>query len=1194
MPRKHVFGLTPWGQAFIEAIERLGDEGRLDRGRAYAGNGRVERLTIEDGQAVARVEGNYRPHYTVKISFPTFTAKDRRALVELIQADPLVAAKLETGSLPPELLERIEKAGIDLFPKRWSEMRRSCTCPDYGDPCKHEAAVYYIIAQEIDRNPLALFKLRGLDLEALRDTGTAVPGQIGASPFPIADPLPLRLVEAWEEELDPAALSPNFLPLSSYAGLLPKLLPPGPALAGLDLPIALAEFYHRLVRDWEMPFLAPEPRRKGRQGRGAENGTGATDLLSRGLSASGSRVLVEGRTCGIVLASGEKLSLFETVRQVLSAETVEGSPSFRFLRRFSLAMRSIVAAGALRPAVGLEGGMLSAVWKPAGFGDDVRGALSWIGGAARAEFVEYAPASSGKPRRGRPRKDEARPSLPNRASLIDLMAASFLRDYIVALRFSPEGRYSAESPVARVLFAGEAVEVSSPAFRSLPAALAARFSVYELAERRSGFELTIKTAPGRRSAAEGAGDGSSDLPPRFRLSASLPGTGGKRRPLARAAGGLGQEALAFPALLSNFVPGLGALGTKLSVELGEEELSGFVLDAAPLLSRIGVSVVLPKVLSKLARPRPVLSARRKGSKPLATAFDLATAFSFDWKIAIGEELVDPAEFRRLMASGRSLFRFKESYVRLDPAEAKAILERLKEERKPDALGAVRAALAGDVELTPELSAALSGLLGGGGAGGRSERPASLPEGLRATLRHYQERGYRWLLDNLEHGFGCLLADDMGLGKTVQTIALTLALKDSGRLVQGALVIAPASLLTNWERELGRFAPSLSVYTHYGAKRRLQTADVVLTTYDTFLRDSSGEPEREWDLVVLDEAHLVKNPDAKRSRAVRAVKASRRIALTGTPVENNLAELWSIFDFAIPGYLGGLERFAREFRRPIEVGRSKEAAERLKRITSPFILRRLKTDKTIAPELPDKLVINEYASLTAEQAALYEATVTEGLRRIETAEGIERSGFVLSLITALKQIANHPRNWDKESPPEPERSGKTRLLLALLDAAMEAGERVLVFSQYVEMLDILGQVSRTELGVEPYVLHGGMPKRKRDEAVDRFQSEEGPGVFLISLKAGGVGLNLTAASRVIHYDLWFNPAVENQATDRAFRIGQTKNVFVHRLVTRGTLEERIDAILERKRELAELTVGAGETWISELSNAELRELVSLER
>lgn len=478
-----------------------------------------------------------------------------------------------------------------------------------------------------------------------------------------------------------------------------------------------------------------------------------------------------------------------------------------------------------------------------------------------------------------------------------------------------------------------------------------------------------------------------------------------------------------------------------------------------------------------------------------------------------------------------------------------------------------------------------------GAGRREVDEAPVPSSLLATLRPYQERGYRWMLGNFERGLGCLLADDMGLGKTVQTIACVLALREAGRLGSGALVCAPASLLTNWERELGRFAPSLSLCVYYGRGRTRRAADVTLTSYETLIRDREKMSAGSWSLVVFDEAHYIKNPESTRAKAIKSVSADRRLALTGTPVENDLSELWSVFDFALPGYLGTLRRFSTEYRGPIELSRSEEAAESLRRAIAPFVMRRLKTDDAIAADLPDKIVVDEYAALTPAQAALYGAIASDGLAGVSSAEPEERLARVLALITALKQAANHPRNYDKESPGSSDRSGKARLLVALLESAFASGERVLVFSQYVEMLGILSGIVRDELGVEPYLLHGGMAKRRRDEQVDRFQSERGPGVFLVSLRAGGVGLNLTAATRVVHYDLWFNPAVESQATDRAYRIGQRRDVFVHRLITRDTIEERIDAMIASKRSLSELTVRSGESWIGDLSDDELRALVA---
>jgi len=1227
MPRKHVFGLTPWGAAFITAMERLGDAGRLDRGRSYAGNDKVQKLKIEAGVATARVKGSYQPFYTVRIAFPPFSEKDKEIIANLLAKDQLALARLGAGSFSPDLLDRLDKAGVKLFPRRWADMKRSCDCPDWGDPCKHEAAVYYIIAQEIDRDPTALFRLRGYEMP-VRPVAAVQANET-------SDPLALNFVDHWQAPVDlpiepgvpeisegqalgyPASLPP----LASYADLITKLLPPGPALAGLDLRLALTEFYHRLARDWEEPF-------------GSGNLSGASDSQLRSLAYSDFQLEVQGAptpSSAIVLQNGKKLSPLGTAILVLQADTDEGSASWRFLRRFAQAMRSIVAAGAFHPAIRVEGDSFSVVWKPARFGADVREALSWV----EALAVEPCPiksskespttgSSKSKSSKGKPARKQKTGGIPDRPSLVSLLATDFLKDYVASLEFSPTGAQAANSPVSGALFTLSRIATATPALRSLPRSLAARLAVYDLACHHGAFELSVKNAAPRSAKSDGAGENPSDTGtishnPRYALSAHTIDQDGKRRLLSKAGTDGGAENLAFPALLSSFVPALAALGTKASVELGEKQLGDLVVEAAPLLTRIGVPVILPKELSKLSRPRPVMTAKRKGTGNLTSVLDLGSAFDFQWSVAIGDSTISPDEFEALVAKGSVLYRFRDSYLRLDPAEAAAILERIRRARKADTFTAIQASLAGEADFQGEIAELFRRLLSGkaesdpNALSGRATRrgksnqgintaqPAlALPAGLTATLRPYQERGYRWLLANLENGFGCLLADDMGLGKTIQTLAAILNLKETGKLQQGALIIAPASLLTNWEREIAKFAPGLSVHSHYGTKRRLAKADIVLTTYETFLRDmdkgtdkgTGNSTDKAWDLGVLDEAHLVKNPDTKRSRAVKALKAARRIALTGTPVENNLAELWSIFDYALPGYLGTLANFAKDFRKPIEVNRSPETAERLRRITEPFILRRLKTDKEIAPDLPEKVVIDEYALLTPEQAALYKAVADEGLTAIAEAEGISRRGRILALITALKQVSNHPRNWDKESAPAAEHSGKARLLLALLDSSLAAGERVIVFSQYVEMLHILDGIVRKDLGMIPFVLHGGMAKSARDAAVDGFQNGTGPGIFLISLKAGGVGLNLTAASRVVHYDLWFNPAVENQATDRAFRIGQTKNVFVHRLVTRGTLEEKINVALVAKRELADLTVRAGETWLTELGTEEIRALVSL--
>ncbi|HMI92834.1 MAG TPA: DEAD/DEAH box helicase, partial [Polyangiales bacterium] len=485
--------------------------------------------------------------------------------------------------------------------------------------------------------------------------------------------------------------------------------------------------------------------------------------------------------------------------------------------------------------------------------------------------------------------------------------------------------------------------------------------------------------------------------------------------------------------------------------------------------------------------------------------------------------------------------------------------------------------------------------------GGSERRA--PSSLQAALRPYQERGLAWLTTMAALGLGACLADDMGLGKTMQLLAFLLQREqETVRDPRPALLVAPTSVVGNWEREVERFAPSLRVLPHYGSDRARDAGELsraavdgalVLTTYGLLRRDAALLASVDWSVVALDEAQNIKNAASATARAARSLRASQRFALTGTPVENRLAELWSILEFANPGLLGPLERFRRELAVPIERYGDEQAAARLRKMVSPFVLRRQKSDPAIIADLPPKHEMKVFCTLSREQASLYKAVVDEELRKIEKAEGMERKGRVLALLTHTKQICNHPAHYLGESGPLPKRSGKLARITEMLEEAVAAGDKALVFTQFREMGSKLVAHLAASLGCEVLFLHGGTKKAARDELVQRFQNEpHGPRIFVLSLKAGGTGLNLTAASHVFHYDRWWNPAVEDQATDRAHRIGQTRAVQVHKLLCAGTVEDKIDRLLEHKRALAAKVVSAGEQWITELGSSELRDLFSL--
>jgi len=478
-----------------------------------------------------------------------------------------------------------------------------------------------------------------------------------------------------------------------------------------------------------------------------------------------------------------------------------------------------------------------------------------------------------------------------------------------------------------------------------------------------------------------------------------------------------------------------------------------------------------------------------------------------------------------------------------------------------------------------------------------------PPGFHGTLRPYQERGVAWMsfLDRV--GLGGVLADDMGLGKTVQVLALVALDRGTESTLGPTLLVCPMSLVGNWQREAERFTPDLRVHVHHGSDRArgedfeqaVADADLVVTTYAVAARDVEALREVPWRRVVLDEAQAIKNAATRSAQAVRSLAARQRIAVTGTPVENRLADLWSILDTTNPGILGNAPAFTRRFAVPIERHGDEDAADRLRTLTRPFVLRRLKTDRTIIADLPDKLEMEVVCSLTREQAALYQAVVDDMLRKVEESEGIERRGLVLATMTKLKQVCNHPAQLLRDGTPLAGRSGKLERVEAIVEEVLASGERALLFTQFAEFGGMLRSRLTQRFGREVLFLHGGVPKKERDRMVARFQADDpaAPALFVLSLKAGGTGLTLTAANHVLHVDRWWNPAVEDQATDRAFRIGQTRNVQVRKLVCAGTVEERISAMIAEKRGLAARIVGTGETWLTELSTQELRELVALD-
>lgn len=639
----------------------------------------------------------------------------------------------------------------------------------------------------------------------------------------------------------------------------------------------------------------------------------------------------------------------------------------------------------------------------------------------------------------------------------------------------------------------------------------------------------------------------------------------------------------------------------LQLKLNVNEVYKVMANTAYYLNKAGIELVLPDDFGNIVVPRASINARVKAGREAelqellnfgANSMNLHSMFEFDYKIAIGDEKISVEEFENLVKNSKGLVAYKNMYILIEEAEAKALIDKVKNPSTENLTRAelLHAALSGNIkDYEFDYDTAFANIL----KDLTKIQEVTVPETLKGSLRPYQEKGLRWLYTNTVKGFGTCIADDMGLGKTIQVISLILKLKEENRIKGQSLVVCPTTLLGNWVKELHGFAPSLNVSVYHGPDRKLdEKADIIITTFAVLRIDIEDIKKKSWGLLVIDEAQNIKNPDTSQTLAVKSLKAEFKIAMTGTPVENRLTELWSIFDFINKGYLGSLREFQKRYAVPIEKFKQTNRAEKLKLSISPFVLRRLKTDKSVISDLPEKVVLDEYCYLSKTQAALYESTLNSIMGQIAEAQGINRRGMIFKLITALKQICNHPFQYKKSGEMTKDVSGKCDKFISVLDGILQNKEKSVVFTQYKEMGKILVPIVQNELSTTPLFFHGSLNTAQREAMLKQFQEDDESKIMILSLKAGGTGLNLTNATNVIHYDLWWNPAVEDQATDRTYRIGQKNNVMVHRLITLGTFEEKIDEMIKKKKELVNMAVFEGEKTITDLTDEEIYNIFTL--
>lgn len=1134
------FGETWWGKAWLGALEKMDHSNRLPRGASYARAGHVEKISIRGNSVTAKVLGLSR--YTVRMTFAQFPHYAINLFVNELLKRPLLVSKLLSRELDPSVAEIARQCKLKLFPTLWRELDATCTCPDYANPCKHTAAVIYVLSKEIDQNPFLIFTLHGFDLlQELSDRGLSNSIESALEVPLLKDYFAFGPIKRSKEAL-PALENIDLSHLRDISQRLVSILGEPPAF------MAAAGFLPKYIKLQEVVTLR-------------------------------AKAMIDSLGEEALMASDAKPSAMSFITRLLSIpeSKIADCNKDTYLARLAakVALYILSNGAAIPQIVRTNKVQYGIIWVPAMIDANVSVVVQKLNELLPPDFTTI--------------KSMLRRLAPANAAFY------LLSSNISALVFGicGESEKKIYDKILGMFFLGKQQTFSTMVEKENPGSIKSWLDIYSISTGRYLPVLFVDENPGEEH---------------FHISIDIDDSiSGKRLHL--------QDILTDKNLTRRQCQVLSALSPygkwipkyleyvddrcEESIKLDNGEMAKFLLEAVPVLHTMGAKVILPKSLHDLVRPKVKVEVSRDAQKDRVTHCSIDDLLKFDLKVAIGDEVITKEEFEKLNLNADKLIHFKKNYIYLNSSDLATLRRQLSGDGDMSGNVKLQTILTGEYEDIPiQLSEEAKSLL----RSIKETDEVDIPQDVKATLRPYQKRGYEWLWKNFRIGFGCILADDMGLGKTLQTITFIQKLKDEGLLKKKkVIIIVPKGLITGWQSEINRFTPDLTVHTYHGSGRSmlLFDSDILLTTYGVLRSDIEAISKYKWVAAIIDEAQNIKNADTEQSKAARRLKADIHIALSGTPVENRLSEYWTIMDFANKGYLGSAKKFQSQFALPIQRDGNEDALRQFKLVTSPFIMRRLKSDKSIIDDLPDKIEQNEYPEMVPQQAVLYRKVVDEGFKALDEFEAKEgmndnealfkRSSLILQMILALKQICNHPVQYLKDGPLDPSASGKTEMLLDMVESIDNAREKVLIFTQFRQMGDILSQLITQRLGVEPLFLHGGCSIAQRKKMVDRFQENPADRIFILSLKAAGTGLNLTAASHVIHFDLWWNPAVEAQATDRAYRIGQHKNVLVHRFITKGTFEEKIDKMISDKKYLAQMTVSTGENWIGNLSDEELRSI-----
>ncbi len=1163
------FGITWWGKAWLDALHKIDYTKKLLNGIEYASNGSVISVEINNNIINAKVQDEDRmTPYQITLEFPKFDEFDQDEIANIIESNHYYISKLESKILPADLLDEMEEEMISLFPKSFRDILMKCDCKKIAQPCKHVAAIFFVIANEIDKNPFIIFSLHGFNIlniikpqDSCIDETTNIPSIdsfLTGNEINLSKKTVLSIVDTQKLQ------NIDFSQIPDMQKNIDKLLTDKPLFYPLgDFKKHMTTYYDTMKRKITSYI------KKSEYSETPDNQFQFFDLKIKNSSFDFNGKLI-GRDSDLKFNLDNMSQFVNYLQNHTLTNVSKHSLEINYISQIYSFVLKLIQQCAYIPEIfsnGIDEYMIR--WIPAIFDKQTNQIFTTLYENIPSNIVRYGKKEMAK-------KDQV-------YFLISFLISHFQKTFDILPK-------RGDVQMLSLFFNFDVYTQIKFEDQQIPQTIHLWLSRFYITTRdcspvikidessrhgdRVFFEILIddknRNTIGPISFNKFM---ATDHPEKNRILKDL-------------------------SLLSTYLP---QVNNFLQMEKRDKRITilsnEFVevwFDALPILQTLGIKTIMPKSLKKVFTPSLTLNFEMNSNfdSTSKSYLNLESMLNFSWSIALGNNHLTADEFKKLLKKYSGIVRLKDSYVYIDEKEANKILKQLEKKPKLSKIDIMRINLEKKFEGIEINSDNNVDLLFNNMF---SAYNPDIPKKLNATLRPYQIAGFKWLYNNTKSGLGSLIADDMGLGKTLQVITLLLKLKEEGILgVKKTLVIVPATLLSNWEHEINKFAPSLKILIYHGQRRKFKIYkfDIIITTYSLVRSELKTFQNEHWYIVITDETQNIKNPTSSQTKAVKSVMADTKIAMTGTPVENRLLDYWSILDFVMKKLLGNRSFFKENFATPIERFRNQVKLDDFRRITAPFILRREKTDKSIINDLPDKIEIEEYNTLTHKQTALYQEIIDNIEAQIQESNGIDRKGLIFKLFTSLKQVCNHPAHYLKSDHIEITDSGKSILLISLLEEIFNADEKVLIFTQYKQMGDILTKMLKKQFGKKPLFLHGGLSRKKRDSIINQFQNEADVQTLILSLKAGGTGLNLTAANNVVHYDLWWNPAVENQATDRAFRIGQKKNVTVFRMITQGTFEEKINEMLKSKKELADLTINVGEKWITEMTDAELKELIKL--